>query len=187
MNEQQLLDILVEHFADRIAGSVKREKRVEIFTSTNAIEDVLLYTKNSLGYIHFTQLSCVDWIEENEFELVYIIWSPEDKITLLIKVRLDRDNPVAPNIDYIWRHANTFERELREMYGIEFEGLVGDKDFILEDWIEMPPMRRDFDTMEYSKRTYFDRPGREDAQDVRETIRQKNGEDIPEFAKKYSR
>jgi NADH-quinone oxidoreductase subunit C len=187
MNEQELLNGLVEHYGDRIAGSVKREKRVEIFTSTNVIEDFLLYVKNSLGYIHFVQLSCVDWIEENEFELVYIVSSPEDKITILIKVRVDRENPVAPNTDYIWRHINTFERELREMYGIQFPGLVGAQDYVLEDWTEMPPMRRDFDTAEYAKKTFFDRPGREDAQDVRETVRQKNEEEIPDYAKKYSR
>ena len=187
MNEQQLLNILIEHFGDKISGSVKREKRVEIHTSTNVIEDFLQYIKNVLGYIHFVQLSCVDWIEENEFELVYIVWSPKDKITILTKVRVPRENAVAPNTDYIWRHINTFEREIREMFGIEFEGLVGAREFILEDWDDKPPMRRDFDTLEYSQATYFDRPGREDAQDVRETITKRTGEEIPEFAKKYSR
>ncbi|MBN2778943.1 MAG: NADH-quinone oxidoreductase subunit C [Bacteroidales bacterium] len=185
--EQELLDLLVEHFQDRIAGSVKSDKRVEIFTSTSAIEDVLMYAKNVLGYIHLVHFSCVDWIEENEFELMYAIFSPKSKITIMSKVRVDRENPVAPNIDYIWRHANTFEREIREMFGIEFTGLIAEKEMILEDWIEMPPMRRDFDTAEYAKKTFFDRPGREDAQDVRETIIKRTGEELPEFSKKYSR
>ncbi|MBN2664735.1 MAG: NADH-quinone oxidoreductase subunit C [Bacteroidales bacterium] len=187
MNEQDILNKILDHFGNKVTGNVKREKRVELFATTNTIEDVLLYAKHQLSFIHFTQLSCVDWIEEKQFELVYIIWSPESKVTILIKVRVDRENPVAPNIDYIWRHANTFERELREMYGVQFEGLVGAQDFILEDWIEIPPMRRDFDTAEYAKKTFFDRPGRENARDVRETIRQNSGEEIPEFAKKYSR
>lgn len=187
MNEQDILNKILTHFGENVTGNVKRAKRVELFASTNNIEDVLMYAKNVLTFIHFTQLSCVDWIEENQFELVYIVWSPENKITLIIKVRVDRENPVAPNIDYLWRHANTFERELREMYGIQFEGLVGEHDLILEDWQEIPPMRRDFDTVEYSKKTFFDRPGRENAQDVRETISNRSGEEIPEFAKKYSR
>ncbi len=187
MNEKDILNKIVEHFGDKVEGGVKRKNRIEIYTSKNSIEDILLFAKNRLNFIHFTQLSCIDWIEKKKFELVYIIWSPVSKQTLLIKVEINRENAVAPNIDYIWRHANTFERELREMYGIEFEGLVGKEEFILEDWIDIPPMRRDFDTLEYSKEVYFDRPGREDAQDVRETIRQKTGEELPEFAKKYSR
>jgi NADH-quinone oxidoreductase subunit C len=187
MTEQELLDKLVNHFGDKISGQVKRSKRVVVQTDTKSIEAVLLFAKENLGYIHLVHFSCVDWLEENEFELMYAIWSPDDKITLMVKMRIDRNNPVAPNIDYIWRHANTFEREIREMYGIEFTGLVGEKEFALEDWQELPPMRRDFDTLEYAKKTYFDRPGREDAQDVRETISQRTGEEIPEFAKKYSR
>jgi len=187
MNEQDILKIMLSHFGDTISGNVKRTKRIELFATTNNIEDVLQYAKSQLNFIHFTQLSCVDWMEENQFELIYIIWSPENKNTLLIKVRLDRENPVAPNIDYIWRHANTFERELREMFGVQFEGLEGAQDLILEDWKEIPPMRRDFDTVEYSKKTFFDRPGRDNAHDVRETIRQKTDVEIPEFAKKYSR
>ncbi len=187
MNEQELLNNILSHFGDKVTGEVKREKRVYLHTDTDNIEAVLLYCKEKLGYIHLLQMSCVDWIEENEFELLYAVWHPEDKITIMTKVRIDRENPVAPNIDYMWMHAHTFERELREMYGIEFPGLVAPKEFILEDWEDIPPFRRDFDTMKYSLETYFPRPGREDAQDVRETIRQRTGEELPDFAKKYSR
>ena len=91
------------------------------------------------------------------------------------------------NLDMIWRQANTYEREIKEMYGIEFPGLEAPKDFLLEDWTGMPPMRRDFDTASYAKDTFYNRPGREDARDVREEIARRSGEDIPDFAKKYSR
>lgn len=187
MNEQQLLENLLNYLGDKVTGNVKREKRVELFSDAQSIEAVLLYAKEKLGYIHLVHFSCVDWIEQNQFELMYAIFSPEDKITIMIKIRIDRENPVAPNIDYMWPHANTFEREIREMFGVQFTGLIGDQDFILEDWDDIPPMRRDFDTKAYSEKTYFDRPGREDAQDVRETISNNSGEEIPEFAKKYSR
>jgi NADH-quinone oxidoreductase subunit C len=187
MTEQELLKNILDHFGEKVSGEVKRTKRVVLHTDIDNIEAVLLYCKEKLGYIHLVHFSCVDWIEDNQFELMYAIWHPEDKITIMTKVRIDRENPVAPNIDYMWMHAHTFEREIREMYGVQFPGLEAPKEFILEDWEEMPPMRRDFDTMKYSVETYFSRPGREDAKDVRETIRQRTGEELPDFAKKYSR
>ena len=102
-----------------------------------------------------------------------------------------KSNDIIPSVllfaKDIWRHANTYEREIREMFGIDFPGLVANKEFILEDWQDMPPMRRDFKTKEYVDDHYFERPGREDAQDVRETIADRSGEVIPEFAKKFSR
>ena len=185
--ENKFIEELKQRFGDNIECQIQRQKRVIVKTNKNIIEQLLLYEKEKLGYIHLSHISCVDWLEENEFELVYIVWSPTDKINVINKIRINREKPEAPNIDYIWRQANTYESELREMYGIEFPGLVGDKELILEDWNEMPPMRRDFDTLEYVKRTYFERPGREDAKDVRQTITERTGEEIPEFAKKYSR
>ncbi len=185
--EQSLATTLSESFT-RLEAKVKRHKRVEAVISNNdIIPSVLLFAKDKLGFKHFTHMSCVDWLEEGQFEVVYILWHPEDKINLLIKVRTGRENPVLPNIDYIWRQANTYERELREMFGIQFPGLVGRQEFILEDWNDMPPMRRDFDTKKYVDEHYFARPGREDAKDVREEITKRSGEEIPEFAKKYSR
>ncbi len=186
--ENLLLEVLKNHFNDKIFDlKVQRHQRVHLRTTTEQIEAVLLYLKEKLGYKHLSHISCVDWIEENRFELVYILWHPEDKINVLVKVDVDRLNPVAPNIDYIWPQANTYEREMREMFGIQFPGLVGRKELILEDWDDLPPMRRDFDTLQYVMENFEFRSGREDAQNVRETIAKRTGEEIPEFAKKYSR
>ena len=186
--ENLLLEQLKNHFNDKIFDlKVQRHRRVQLRTTTEQIEAVLLYLKEKLGYKHLSHLSCVDWIEENRFELVYILWHPGDKINVLVKIDVDRLNPVAPNIDYIWPQANTYERELREMFGIQFPGLVGREELILEDWDDIPPMRRDFDTLQYVMENFEFRSGREDARDVRETIAKRTGEEIPEFAKKYSR
>ena len=186
--ENLLIDTVKQHFNDKIFDTkIQRQKRVHLRTNTESIESVLLFLKEKMGYLHMSHMSCVDWIEENRFELVYILWHPKDKINVLVKVDVDRMNPVAPNIDYIWPQANTYEREIREMYGIQFTGLVGREELILEDWDDMPPMRRDFDTLQYVMENFKFRPGREDAQDVRETIAKRTGEEIPEFAKKYSR
>ncbi len=186
--ENTVVNVVKEHFKDDIIDAkVRRQRRVELRTNTNNIESVLLFLKEKMGFLHLSHISCVDWIEENRFELVYILWHPQEKVNVLIKVDVDRLNPVAPNIDYIWPQANTYERELREMFGIQFEGLVGRHELILEDWDDLPPMRRDFDTLQYVMQNYTFRSGREDAQDVRETIAKRTGEEIPEFAKKYSR
>ncbi len=184
--EHQLLSLLEQKFPLKDA-SVRREKRVEVKVEPKEIIPVLLYAKENSGYIAFTHMSCVDWIEDGEFEIVYILWNPEDKINFFVKTRVSRDNGSLPNIDFIWRQANTYEREIREMYGIQFEGLVGREELILEDWEHMPPMRRDFDTAEFVKKTYFERPGREDAKDVREYVQERTDEELPDFAKKYSR
>jgi len=170
-----------------IEGRVIRDRRVEVFADKDMVSAILLFVKNQKGFIHLAHITCIDWLEEGEFELVYTVWSPDQKIHIFVKTRIDRNNPIMENIDSIWDQANTYEREMREMYGIEFPGLIGEHEFILEDWDEMPPMRRDFDTHAYAHKTFYQRPGREDAKDVREYITKRSGEVIPDYAKKYSR
>jgi NADH-quinone oxidoreductase subunit C len=184
--EHRLVQLLEQTFKN-CKGKVVRERRVSVSVEKELVQSVLSYAKSQLGYIHLSHMSCVDWPENNNFEIVYILWSPDDKVQLFVKTLVNRENPEIDNIDMIWKQANTYEREIREMYGVQFNGLVGAQEFILEDWDDMPPMRRDFDTIEFVDDNYTFRKGREDAGNVREEIIKRSGEEIPGFAKKYSR
>jgi NADH-quinone oxidoreductase subunit C len=78
-----------------------------------------------------------------------------------IRVMVDREEAEMVSIHHLWAGAATYQRELFEMFGISFPGSPRMKEpFILEGWKEMPPYRRDFDTLKYSEKTYFPRPGR---------------------------
>jgi hypothetical protein len=83
-------------------------------------------------------------------------------------------------IHHLWAQAATYQRELKEMYGVDFPGSprVNDE-FALEGWADIPPMRRDFDTLEYSERTFFPRPGRKTYDPV-EYMKQNMYPDEPE-------
>jgi len=185
---------LEQEHADQIQKTFKtarvrvvREKRIEAVVRKDLIPPFLSYVKEQLGFDHLTHVSCVDWLEDGHFELVYILWSYEKKLQLLAKCRIPRHEPEFVTLENIWEHAGTYEREIHEMYGINFAGNQRLGEFILEDWEGPPPMRRDFDTVKYAQETYTDRmEARQDAQNVRETITKRSGEDLPDFAKPYS-
>ena len=187
---QELKNKLITRVKTSFPDAVEKDhqgNRLDFSIRKEAIPSILLYMKEEMGYKHLSHISCVDWVEEGEFELIFIVWSPVEKIKIFVHTRVNRDHPEMENIDMIWRQANTYEREMKEMYGIQFTGLVAPEEFLLEDWEDIPPMRRDFDTGAYVDKTFYERPGREDAKDVREEIAKKTGEDLPDFVKKYSR
>ncbi len=185
--KEAIIRKLTSHFSDAVSTPYDGN-RIDIKVKKTTIPAILFYLKDEMGFNHLSHISCVDWIEEKEFELIYIIWSYTDHMKVFVRTRIDREDPVMENIDMIWRQANTYEREIREMYGIQFEGLEAPEEFLLEDWQGPPPMRRDFDTHAYAMKTFWDRQeARSDAQDVRETIIRRTGEELPDFAKKYSR
>ncbi len=146
-----------------------------IFVTVPKVETVMLltYLRDIEQYTHLAFLTAVDHIEQNIFQLVYMLHNYESHTDIGVYVELDRENPIMESIHHLWEQAATFQRELKEMFGINFPGSPRvDEPFILEGWQEIPPMRRDFDTLAYSEKTYFPRPGRT-THDPREYMKEK--------------
>jgi NADH-quinone oxidoreductase subunit C len=131
--------------------TVKKEQAIPLVTHLRDYE----------GFSHFVLLTAVDWIEEGEFQLTYLLNHPEKKIDIGVRTRIERENATMESAHHLWEHVATYQRELKEMFGIDFPGSPGvDDEFLLEGWDDTPPMRREFDTKKYSEETYFPRPGR---------------------------
>ena len=124
-------------------------------------------------FTHFVLLTAVDWLEDGEFQLTYILNNPFKKINLGIRVMISRENATMTSAHHLWEQVKTYQRELKEMFGIDFPDSPGVNDqFILEGWDGIPPYRRDFDTKKYSEETFFQRPGRK-TYDPSEYMKQK--------------
>ncbi len=139
----------------------KRGKRDNLWileVEKDSLHAVLSYLKDNESFRHLALISCVDWIENNKFQLSYILWSYQKRQNLIVKIFIDRDKPEFKTVLNLFPQAEIYEREIRELYGVTFEGNPTQfEDFVLEDWEEMPPMRRDFDTLKYSQEKYGDR------------------------------
>ncbi|MCK5156280.1 MAG: NADH-quinone oxidoreductase subunit C [Spirochaetales bacterium] len=122
---------------------------------------MILYLKEFEKYDHLTMISCVDHIEDNQFQLTYLLRNYNNNADTIVRVFIDRENPTMTSINQLWAGARVYERELKEMYGIDFPGCPRvDDAFVLEGWETIPPMRKDFDTKKYSEETFFPRDGR---------------------------
>lgn len=147
--------------------------------------EVLLGARQRCGMKVLQLISAVDRIEEDVFQLTWILESSNDRSILMVSADYPREDCSVPSLGEVWPAAVAFERELREMFGIVFPGNSRqEEDFLLEGWREIPPMRRDFDTLEYSIRTFGQRRERNHT-DPREYIAEMTGEwDTPVPMKK---
>jgi len=153
-NIKQLYQIeqIVQQRHDLVLITVPKEYTVAVVTHLRDYE----------GFKHMVLLTAVDWIEQNKFQLTYILNNPEEKVDVAVRTMIDRDEATMTSIHHLWEQAATYQRELKEMFGINFPGSPRvDKPFLLEGWDNIPPYRRDFDTKKYTEETYFPRPGRE--------------------------
>ncbi len=116
---------------------------------------LLLSALKSAGWKQLSYLSAVDWPEENKFELVYILFNWDKPVYIQIRSKIDRENPVVDSILPMFPGAKYYEREAHEFFGISFPGNPDHhKQLILEEWDDIPPLRKDFDPAAYSDRKF---------------------------------
>ncbi len=151
----------------------QRDDLVFLTVDKEQLIPALTYLKNEAGFRHLVLLSVVDWLEDGKFQITYHLNSHEMKKDIVLRVFIGRDGEDMFSIHELWPTAMVYERENREMFGINFPGCPRvEESFVLEGWEDKPPYRRDFDTKEYSEKTFFPRPGRS-TNDPREYMKEK--------------
>ena len=77
--------------------------------------------------------------------MVYHLTSTMHRMPVVIKAVLDRTNPVIDTVSDIWRTAEMLEREVYELFGVNFTGHPDLRRLILTDDFEGFPLRKDFE------------------------------------------
>jgi len=117
----------------------------------------LTYLKNA-GFRQLSALTCVDWLEEGVFQLIFNVFDWKKGIRVILRVKIPRENPRFTTITSIYNGAKYYEREVHEFFGVVFDGNPDAlKQLFLENWDDLPPMRKDFDSRAYSDRKYVKR------------------------------
>ena len=109
------------------------------------------------GDSHFellTDLTAAHYLEaENPLEMVYHLYSIEHNRRLRLKVRI-KDGQAVPTVSGIWSSANWMEREVYDLFGIEFQDHPDLRRILLPDNWGSHPMRKDYPLEGRGERIY---------------------------------
>ncbi len=130
---------------DGVGYKRKSERRIRMDVASDTLPTLLELLRGRASYVHLSAITCVDWIKDDEFELVYHLWSYESNNLVSVHTRIPRSPGVYVSVFDIYTPAAFFERDINEMFGLYFEGSPDMDKFILTEWDGPPPMRKDFD------------------------------------------
>jgi len=103
-----------------------------------------LRNDTSLYFDYLFCLTCIDW--KTHLTMVYHLSSTTHRHNIVIKSKLDRSNPEIETVSHIWRTAEFHEREVYEMFGVNFLNHPDLRLLILPDgWEGKNPLRKDFE------------------------------------------
>lgn len=155
-NQEYVIEFVTSRFST-LQVEVVDPYQVSFVVEQGLVHPILAALKLE-GWIQLSYLSAIDWLKDNEFELVYILMNWEKPLYIQVRTRIPRDNPVMPSILPIYPGAKYYERECHEFFGVTFPGNPGhEKQLILEEWDDIPPLRKDFDPKAYSDARFASR------------------------------
>ena len=103
-----------------------------------------LRNDETLYFDHLFCLTCIDW--KTHLSMVYHLSSTKFRHNIVIKIKLDNIKPEVETVSHIWKTANFHEREVYEMFGVNFLNHPDLRLLILPDgWEGKNPMRKDFE------------------------------------------
>jgi NADH-quinone oxidoreductase subunit C len=111
------------------------------------IVEALRYCKLEKKYERLSSVTCVDWYpEEPRFEIVYHLHSVSRNKRLRLKCRVSGIEPEIDSATAAYISANWYEREVFDLFGVNFRNHPNMRRILLpEDW-EGHPLRKDYPT-----------------------------------------
>jgi NADH-quinone oxidoreductase subunit C len=91
-----------------------------------------------------SDVTASDWPPRAErFDLIYCLYSTRRRVRVRVKARVADQQPIA-SVTPVWPSANWLEREVIDMFGIEFTGHPDPRRILMpEDW-QGHPQRKDY-------------------------------------------
>jgi len=103
-----------------------------------------LKTNTELQFDYLFCLTCIDW--KTHLTMVYHLESTKYRHIIVVKAKLDRSKAEIESVARIWRTADFHEREVFELFGVNFLHHPDLRLLILPDgWEGKSPLRKDFE------------------------------------------
>jgi NADH-quinone oxidoreductase subunit C len=141
------LQPIVEALRKEFGAAVEEFRgEVHVFIPAPQIVAALTRLRDSHGFELLSALTAVDyWPQEApRFHVIYQLSSLSKNLTLQLRVPLQADDLHVPTSSGVYATGNWREREILDMFGIEFEGHPDPRRILMpEDW-NGHPLRRDY-------------------------------------------
>jgi NADH-quinone oxidoreductase subunit C len=144
------VEALRASFGDAIGRAfVARDGETVVHVTPERLREVMTFLRDvpAEAYRYLVDITAVEFRDrERPLEVVYFLRSLERRADLRVKVELDPAGElVVESVVPLWRGADWLEREVFDLFGIEFRGHPDLRRILMwETYAEGHPLRKDF-------------------------------------------
>ena len=145
-NLKNLEKTINSELTSKINSSKIKHNQIYINIEDNYLIEVILFLKtNSITkFRQLIDITAVDYPEHvRRFTMVYLLLSHETNSRIVINCNI-KEGEVVPSLTSIYPSANWMEREVFDMYGIEFKDHPDLRRILTDYGFKGHPLRKDF-------------------------------------------
>lgn len=150
MYPKELVDKVIAKFPDATAvvtpEKFVREPLAQVLVPATKLHQVCSFLKTDKDFQMDlpNQMTAVDYIKENQFELLYFLYSSTRKHGIVVKARVPRDAAEIQSVTDLWNGMDFQEREVFDLFGITFKGHPYLKRIMMWEGFPGHPLRKDY-------------------------------------------
>jgi NADH-quinone oxidoreductase subunit C len=144
-----LVEEIKRRFPDAVTEAVVFRNQPCMTLAKRALITVCEFLKSNEGgaYVFLTDETAVDYPKRDKrFEIIYQLYSFQLNSRLRLKV-VAGEGELVPSVSGLWPAANWLEREVYDMFGVQYEGHPDLKRILLPDGWTGHPLRKDYDIL----------------------------------------
>ncbi len=152
---KRLIKFVKKHFGDEVLDSHSRLGNDTVVLKKERIAEIIerLRDDDKTQMDMLRAITGVDYLHRDpRFEVVYVLYSLAKKHMVTLRVVVDEDDCKVPTISHLYGCAAWTEREVWDMYGIEFEEHPDLRRVLLYQEFEGHPLRKDYDKQDAQPR-----------------------------------
>lgn len=135
------LKVLLE---DKLLGLREDRGELTIWIRLDVWHHTLDQLRDRYGYLELNDYTAVDYLDRDpRFDLSTVLTHPEKKTSLRVKTLVE-EGQEAPTLTDIWPGSNWFEREIFDLFGIEFTDHPDQRRLLLPFDYQGHPLRKDY-------------------------------------------
>ncbi|MFW6140465.1 MAG: NADH-quinone oxidoreductase subunit C [Acidobacteriota bacterium] len=145
-DNQRIKESLTKKFKDKVLSVKEPLGDIVVQVKKQDILEILKFLKEKpRDYSMLLDLTCVDYKgKKPRFEMVYHVFSLSKNHRLRIKCGVPENDPEIQSVCAMWKNANWLEREVFDMFGIQFSRHPDLRRLFMYDGFEGHPLRKDY-------------------------------------------
>ena len=158
-NFQDLEKLINSELTSKINKSFIKHDNIYLNIDHDKLIDVIsfLKTNKETKFRQLIEITAVDYPEkEQRFRMIYFLLSHETNTRIVIDYYLN-ENKIVPSITNVFPSANWKEREVFDMYGIEFKNHPDLRRILTDYGFKGHPLRKDFPLTGFNEVRYSEK------------------------------